>query len=96
MCNSHLFSDFGSPTLKSNGGPSPGFTDYLDLKPAHAVADSSSESFGGGLLGRKTRRQAFGGVSLSEAIRLFGRREDPVQKARSKALHRLTNALNLH
>ena len=86
--------DFPGPAMKLNFGPTTALSHDLDLQPSYAVANARSEGLCGGLLGGETRREAFGGVALAQAVGLFRRRKNPVEEPLPVAVYRLLDAPN--
>src|ERR1035441_1967874 len=82
-------------SVKTQRRLSAGLADHLDLEPMDAPADPRSQGFCACLLGRKARRQAFGGLALAQTIGLLRSSEYAVEKPLTKPHHRLMNAANL-
>ena len=87
--------NFCGAAMESQSRPAARLTYNFNFKPTDAVADPGAERFGCGLLGGKACGEALSGVALAQAIGLFGRKVDAVEKAPAVAIHRVLNAGNL-
>src|ERR1700733_4944877 len=85
--NAHVCSNFGGSSMKPEGRLSTALTHHFDLEPVHPSADSRPQGLCTRLFGGKARSQALGGFPFAQAIGLFGRGKNAVEKPLPKALH---------
>ena len=86
--------DVSGAPVKEQRRSSAGFAHHFDFKPINAPADARAESLCPGLFGGKTRRQAFGGTLLAEAVSLFRRSKDAIEEPLPEAFDRLLDTAN--
>lgn len=68
------------PAVEAESGPSARFPDHFDLQPVHSIAYPGAQSLGRGFFGSETGGEALCGVTLAQAISLFGREINAVKK----------------
>ncbi len=75
MRDTEVRGNLGGPAVETQIRATTRLPYHLNLQPVYPSADSSTEGFGGRLLGGKPRGQALGSIALAHAIGLFSRRE---------------------
>jgi hypothetical protein len=85
-----------SPAMEAERGPPARFTDHFDLQPVHSIAYPGAKGLGRGFFGCESGGKALCGVSLPQAIGLFGREIHAIKKTLPETVDNAldTNDLN--
>ncbi len=92
--NAKQLGNLRGSTVKLDCRASTAVANHFYFQPIHSLAYAGSEGLRGCLLGGKPRRETLSGVALAQAVGLFRRGINAVEKSLPITIHRLLDAPN--
>ena len=96
ICDPQMPGDLRGAAVKTNGGAPSGLANNFDLQPTHAPAYAGSERLCTGLLCGEASGKTLCGISLAEAVGLFGGCIDAIEESLAEAIRGLLNPGDLN